>query len=231
MTADIQTWSYALLGGILPASIWLLFWLREDVRRPEPLWRVIFTFLLGMLTVILVLPFQRHIDLWLPGMGVMAFLLWAVCEEGFKFLAGYFGGIRSRDDNEPLDPLIYMITAALGFVALENALFIAKPLLQADIATSVLTGNLRFIGASLLHIVASSCVGVALSLSFYKPLRTKIIAAIIGLALAVFVHTAFNLFIVSQNSLGIFLTFGTVWAGVTALIYMFEKVKSVAKRS
>lgn len=231
MSSDLQIWIYALIGGILPASVWLLFWLREDVKRPEPLWRVIFTFLLGMLAVILVLPFQSKVDLWFPGMGIMAFLLWAVFEEGFKFLAAYFGGIRSRDDNEPLDPLIYMITAALGFVAFENALFIRNPLIQQDIATSVLTGNLRFIGASLLHIVASAAIGIALSLNFYKSTKRKIIVGAVAFAVAIFIHTAFNLFIVNQDNFGIFLTFGTVWAGITMLIYMFEKVKSVAKKT
>lgn len=231
MNPQTTIWIYALLGGVLPASIWLLFWLREDERRPEPTWRVILTFLLGMLSVLLVLPFQRKIDLLFPGMGIMAFLLWAVCEEGFKFLAAYFGGIRSKDDNEPLDAMIYMITAALGFVALENTLFIVNPLLQEDISTGIITGNLRFIGASLLHIVASASIGVALALSFYKPLKVKIAVGFIAFLVAVFIHTAFNLFIINQDSLGIFLTFGMVWTGITMLIYFFERVKSIAHRT
>ena len=52
---------YALLGGILPALIWLAFWLREDYKHPEPRGLILRTFLLGMGAVILVLPFQKAI--------------------------------------------------------------------------------------------------------------------------------------------------------------------------
>ena len=148
-----------------------------------------------------------------------------------KFAAAYFIAIRNRDDNEPLDPMIYMITATLGFVALENALFIAGPLLERDIVGGIITGNFRFIGASLLHIVASSVIGSALALTFYKSRKEKVAWGIFAFMLAVLVHTAFNLSIIRQNNMGTFLTFGTVWAGVAILILMFEKVKTVVPES
>ena len=47
----------ALVGGLLPAFLWLFFWLREDKEHPEPKGLLFFTFLAGMSTVILVLPF------------------------------------------------------------------------------------------------------------------------------------------------------------------------------
>src|SRR3989344_5601954 len=115
---------YALLGGILPALIWLAFWLREDYKHPEPRGLILKTFLLGMGAVILVLPFQKAIDILLTGMAFATILLWVILEEVFKFGGAYIGGLKSIEDNEPVDPIIYMITAALGFVALENALFI-----------------------------------------------------------------------------------------------------------
>src|SRR3989338_8162046 len=165
---NFQTIFYAVLGGILPALLWLSFWLREDRKHPEPKGLIGKTFLFGMLAVIVVLPFQKGVDAVFPDLMLPAIFLWAVLEECFKFGAGYFGGIHSVEDNEPVDPMIYMITAALGFVALENTLFIIGPLLGDDILKGVITGNLRFIGASLLHVVSSGIIGFALSLSFYK---------------------------------------------------------------
>lgn len=223
----INTIVFALLGGMLPALIWLVFWLREDARNPEPRWLIFKTFLAGCAAVVLVLPFQKMVDTALPGMGFFAFLIWAMLEESFKWAAAYFVAIRGRDDNEPLDPMIYMITAALGFVALENALFIINPLFQSDVMGGVLTGNLRFIGASLLHIISSSTIGTALALNFYKPKRIRVLWGIFAFLLAVVFHTTFNLFIISQESLGTFLTFGTVWAGITILMLIFEKVKTI----
>ena len=129
----VETVIYALLGGILPALVWLAFWLREDYRHPEPRGLILRTFTFGMGAVILVLPFQKVIAVFLPGMTLAAIFLWVVLEELFKFSAAYIGGLRSVEDNEPIDPIIYMITAALGFVALENALFLFGTIVGRDI--------------------------------------------------------------------------------------------------
>ncbi len=224
---NFSTIAFALLGGILPALLWLFFWLREDSLHPEPLWLIFKTFIGGSIAVILVLPFQKGVDMLFPGSGMVAFGLWAILEESFKFFAAYFIAIKTLDDNEPLDAMMYMIAAALGFVALENALFIFNPLLQEDILGGVLTGNLRFIGASLLHIVSSSTIGTALALNYYKPRKERVFWGLVAFCIAVPIHTAFNLFIINQNNLGTFLTFATVWAGITILMIIFEKVKSM----
>ncbi|MBX4189027.1 PrsW family intramembrane metalloprotease [Candidatus Parcubacteria bacterium] len=227
MSFEFSPIIYALLGGILPAFVWLLFWLEEDRDNPEPNTKLLATFLAGMLAVIVVLPFQKAVDKILPGAGPVAFLLWAVLEEGFKFAAAYYAGLRGADDDEPLDPMIYMITAALGFAALENALFLLNPLLQSDITGSLITGNLRFIGSTLLHTVSSGIIGTALDLTFYKSRDERVALGVLAFFLAIFAHTAFNLFILNESGFGTFLTFATVWAGITALILMFEKVKSM----
>jgi RsiW-degrading membrane proteinase PrsW (M82 family) len=225
---------YALVGGILPALLWLIFWLEEDKRRPEPRGRLLITFVLGMCATIAVLPFERKVsEIW-PGFTLATFALWAVIEEFFKFFAAYIGALRSRDDDEPIDPIVYMIVAALGFVALENTLFIIGPLVQPDlipesaIVQSITTGQLRFIGASLLHVVASSTIGASLAFTFYKKRSTKRLSLVFGFLLAAFFHTAFNIFIYHGSEFGTFMTFATVWAGVTTLFWIFERVKSIA---
>lgn len=180
MNSDLGTILYALAGGILPAIFWLLFWLREDERRPEPRRLVIRTFILGMCSVIVVLPFQKIVGDTFPGFGLLPFLLWATLEEGFKFGAAYMGGLKEIDDNEPIDPMIYMITAALGFVALENTLFIFNPLLQKDLIGGLLTSNFRFIGSSLLHVLSSAVIGAGIAVSFYKSKKIKKMDFFIG---------------------------------------------------
>src|SRR3989338_9561590 len=137
---------YALSGGVLPALIWLAFWLHEDYKHPEQCSLILKTFLLGMGAVIVVLPFQKVVDAWFPGLTFSAILLWVILEEVFKFTAAFFGGLKSAEDNEPIDPIIYMITAALGFVALENTLFFFGPIIGEDVMKSVVTGNLRLLG-------------------------------------------------------------------------------------
>ncbi len=224
---EADTFIYALLGGILPALLWLAFWLREDYRHPEPRGLILRTFLFGMMSVALVLPFQKIVDSLIPGTTFMAILLWVVLEELFKFGAAYIGGLRSVEDNEPIDPIIYMITAALGFVALENTLFLFGSIAGENVAGSVITGNLRFIGASLLHVVSSGIVGVSLAFSFYKPMREHVLLTIAALTTAIVLHTGFNLSIVHWGNSGAMLAFGLVWIGVVLLLLAFEKTKTI----
>ena len=226
---SFDTLIYALLGGVLPALIWLAFWLREDYKHPEPRGLILKTFLLGMVAVVIVLPFEKAVDVWFPGITLAAILLWVILEEVFKFAAAFFGGLHSVEDNEPIDPIIYMITAALGFVALENTLFIFGPIIGEDVMKSVVTGNLRFIGASLLHVVSSSIIGVSLAFSFYQPRRKRVILVLLAIILAVAFHVGFNLAIIRWNNFGAAFTFGLVWFGAILLLLAFEKAKTIAR--
>lgn len=219
---------YSLLGGILPALVWLFFWLHEDSKQPEPNRLILKTFILGMVSVILVIPIQKWFGQFWPELIVVNLLVWALLEEVLKFFAGYFGGLHSVEDNEPIDPLIYMITAALGFVALENTLFLLEPLLGNDILSGIVTGNLRFVGAGLLHVISSAIIGVALSLSFYRSKRTKAFSLAMGAVLAVTFHTIFNTLIIIGGPHGITFAFALVWISAAILLLTFERIKSIA---
>lgn len=219
---------YASLGGILPALLWLHFWLKEDKKNPEPKKIIHKTFLFGMISVLLVLPLEKGVESLLPGTTFLTLFLWATIEEAFKFGAGYFGGLHSVEDNEPLDPIIYMITAALGFVALENTLFILGPLIGDDIPRGIMTANMRFIGASLLHVVASGIVGAAYAFSFYKSAEHRRERVRLGLLVAIVFHTIFNLMIINLEENGALYAFSLVWIGVIYILWAFEKSKSIA---
>ena len=225
---NLETIFYAFLGGIVPALLWLDFWLHEDKKNPEPKGLIARTFLFGMLAVVFVLPFQKGVEMFFPGVTISAIILWAILEEIFKYGAAFLGGLRSKEDNEPVDPLIYMLTAALGFVALENTLFILGPLIGADFATGFITGNLRFIGASLLHIVSSGIVGAALSFSFYKPKTIQVRYLRKALLMAIAFHSIFNVFILKLGGGGTIIAFVSVWIGAVFLMWAFERVKRIA---
>lgn len=229
MIPHLDTLLYAFLGGILPAIVWLIFWLREDKSSPEPKRLIALTFVLGMVSVVMVLPFQQIVDKQFPGMAIAAIVLWVILEEVFKFIAGYMGGLSSVEDNEPIDPIIYMITAALGFSALENALFIFQPLLLNDTELSIITGNLRFVGASLLHVVSSGIIGVSIGFSFYQNTSKRITVVSLSIVLAIIFHLAFNLLIIFMGETGTLLALGMVWTGVVVLLLAFEKAKFLKK--
>ncbi len=227
MLAFIQHYPFilAFLLGLIPALIWLWFWLKEDTH-PEPVRMITLSFLGGMLAVVFVLPLEQLVYNYFSGHNFISFTLWAATEEVFKFLLVYFIALQNRAiTNEPVDDIIYLIISALGFVTFENTLFLIDPVRSGNLVDTLISSNLRFIGASLLHIISSGTIGIFMAFSFYKSLWRKRMYFIFGILLAIVLHTAFNLFIISDTHINIFLIFGCVWLGIIVLLLFFEKVK------
>lgn len=218
---------YAILSGLLPALLWLWFWLREDNLHPEPRERVMKTFIAGMCVVLFVLPVQVFFSNTMEHES-SKYLMWAFTEEAFKLIAAWIVAISTDVMDEPIDAVIYMITVALGFAAIENTLFILKPIFEGDIIRSIVTTNLRFIGATLLHVVSSASVGLCIAMAYYHSRETRRIALVTGLILATALHTAFNLFIIKTSTNDTLRIFSVVWVAVVILLFLFEKVKTIS---
>lgn len=228
MEMEFANFSIAILGGVLPALFWLWFWLREDSQRPEPTGLIIRTFVAGMAVVPLVLPLQK-LALGLFS-GASLILAWVIIEETLKYALALMVILWHKAVDEPIDYIVYMITLALGFAALENALFIWNPLVAGDLSGSIITGNFRFLGATLIHVLASGAIGVFLAFAFYRGDTIKIIAGTFGLLVAVVLHALFNLFIMDANGETILSIFLVVWLLVIGLFMIFEKVKRIKPR-
>jgi len=221
---------YALLAGLLPTLLWLWFWLREDHLHPEPRTVLAMSFIVGSLSVVAAVVLEKFAqDIILDR--TYQYIAWASIEEIIKFIAVAIVALRSRYLDEPIDAMIYCITVALGFAALENALFILTPLNTGDLARTIVTGNLRFIGATLVHVVSSASVGFAIGLTFYRGAFTKVVAAILGIILAIALHASFNLAIISATVTSTIRVFGWVWCAVIVLIILFEEVKGVRPKA
>ncbi len=227
MNLDSQTLFVALAGGILPALLWLWFWLKEDNLRPEPRGLIILTFLAGMVAVILVLPIEKFAYAQIRD-GFLLIVAWAAAEELVKYGAAYVIALKTRFLDEPIDCVIYMVTAALGFAGLENVLFLASTIQKSGLAEGLVTQNLRFIGASLLHVIASASIGIAMALSFYRGWFMRKIYLISGIALAIVLHTLFNFFIINNSGENIFTVFGFVWVVAVLFLLIFEKIKRMS---
>ena len=194
-----------IFTGILPALLWLWYWLRED-PHPEPRKTLIFSFILGMLGVPVALFLEYFLYELVKGLDFspqtaismtspLLLLGWAFIEEIVKFQFAWWGDLKRSVYDEPVDALIYLITVALGFAALENTLFLLKVIGAQGMLVGFITGNLRFLGATLLHIITSSIVGASIAFSFFH--REKIFHNVLGgLLLATALHTLFNYFIV-----------------------------------
>lgn len=219
---DFRVLGIAILGGVVPTLLWLWFWLKED-QKPEPRKLIILTFVIGMISVFVVLPFQRLVDRLFTDFDTLV-IIWAGLEEIIKFLAVFVIALKSGHADEPVDFAIYMIIGALGFAAMENTLFLIDPIAARETTVGITTGNLRFLGATLLHAVSSGAIGIMLGLSFYKDWFMKKVFVAIGLFAAISLHGIFNFLIINTNG-SLFKVFALLWGVTVIVLLLFERLR------
>lgn len=237
MAALISVYSGYVALSFLPPLVWLLFYLRED-RHPEPKRLIILTFIAGILAgltalVVELAAFGRQpvfpglLDWLSPSIldkTVILLLGIALIEEYMKYAAVKFAVLSRPEFDEPIDAMIYMVTAALGFAAIENALFLIPALEQGLSSGFELTAN-RFWGANLLHALSSGIVGFALSRHMFGPRRHHAVA--IGVILASALHAVFNYLIIIKEAVPTSFTFLVLLLSLMAVVVLveFERLK------
>jgi RsiW-degrading membrane proteinase PrsW (M82 family) len=217
---------YSLIAGLLPSLLWLFFFIHEDSAHSKHRVIIFGCFLGGMVAVLIAVFAEKAIADAVTDQ-TARYTLWAAFEEVIKFVVVAAIALRSTANEDPVDAMIYCATVALGFAAVENTLFIMGPLSNGAVSQAIVTGNMRFIGATLVHVVSSSFVGFALGYAFYRGYLAKFIGVILGLAGAIALHAAFNLSIINASSTDTLKTFGWVWGAVVIIIILFEEIKAV----
>ncbi len=222
MTAT--TLGLAFIGGLLPSFIWLYFILKEDASHPEPRVLIALTFVAGMAAVPFALPLEQYFKAHLGG-DLSVFTSWALIEEVLKYAAVAILILWRNAVDEAPDYVIYMITAALGFASAENMLFLVTPLTSGTLVDTFLTNNVRFLGSTLLHVVASASIGFALAFSTRFRPGGRLIASALGLILAIALHTVFNLLIITVGASNASVAFFFVWTAAIVFFAAFEVLK------
>jgi RsiW-degrading membrane proteinase PrsW (M82 family) len=192
----------SLVAGLLPGFAWLVFYMGES-PRPEPKRLIAFVFIVGMAFGFFTVAIENIFSGWATGIGIQELSLLslfglAIIEEVMKFAAAHFAIYRNPEFAEPVDAMIYMIVAALGFATLENIGAIAGLTPQAALLPAVFeTMSLRFVGATLLHTLTSGIVGYwwALGIVHGKVARYLIP----GIAVAAILHATFNYLILTYG--------------------------------
>ncbi len=221
---------YALLGGFLPPTLWLVFWLRQDKVAPEPARVIVGAFIFGCLAALFAIPFQGLFAALFPAASlIVSIIVFAAIEELSKFYAVYMTAFKDDANDEPLDPIIYLVTSALGFAALENTLYLIDYLNNFDLVTTYIERGKRFIGATLLHTVSSSFIGIALAISFGNRPWLRRLLLPIGIAGAITLHSYFNMFVTSSDSSKVIFAFVMVWIAFVSTLVVLELFKLYLK--
>ncbi|MDE1970200.1 MAG: PrsW family intramembrane metalloprotease [Patescibacteria group bacterium] len=227
----------ALILGSAPAIGWLYFYLKEDIH-PEPWKKLLRTFISGIAAapIVLILEniFSKPLFSFDPSWTLFyAFLIAALIEEGFKFLAA-LPMKHDKEFDEPIDAMIYMITASLGFATAENIVLVLREIhnplspinwfafANISLSSTIQLLSIRFMGATLLHTLASGLLGYywAQSMQTHK---TRYL--IFGFFTAIGLHTAFNYLIIYYGNVSFLYTTSLLIVAGFFLLNDFELLK------
>lgn len=228
--------------GTMPSLAWLFYYLSKDLH-PEPKKAIIKVFLWGAAITIPVFLIQLGLSELLKSFSFLRssplifiiikwFFVIALTEELFKYLAVKISVLRKKELDEPLDIMLYMVVAALGFAAVENVLYLFSPLLingsfNAFLQTTVILSFVRFIGATFLHTLCSALLGYFLALSFLRS-KQHIKFLTIGLILATLLHGLYNFSIINLSGPLNFIIPVIVIIGLAGfIIYDFDEIKKI----
>ena len=220
-----------LAAALLPTLIWLVFFLKEDVH-PEPRKLLLYTFAIGAIISLPVLATQiifQGVHSFFPPLLQTTLVLvlgLALIEEVFKFLAAYWAVNDKSAFDEPIDAMIYMITAALGFATIENIFIIGN---SFDLLNKVMLGStlstilLRFVGATFLHTLSSGLLGYYWARGRAK--KTIATSLTFGLILATILHAVFNYLILKFQNTNLLYPSLFLIVALFFILNDFEKLK------
>ena len=209
--------------GLLPSLIWLSFFLQEDIH-PEPRKMIFWVFIGGVVGAVGAVFCQNYFQSFLEinhiiRDGFYPILGFAFLEEFFKFLAAFLIVRKSKYFDEPIDAMVYMLTAAAGMAAVENvSIMFNQEIMSERIGILIF----RFLGATLLHVLSSSIVGYHWAKGIVK---NRVLAGIFtGLVLATLLHAFFNYFIMVFSG-GIIYSIILLAVVAFFVFYYFENLK------
>lgn len=215
-----------LLLTILPSIAIIVFFVISD-RFREPTKEIIKVFLYGILITIPAFYFNTYLadyyDRYTNFSEALkgSFLSAGPVEEGLKLIVLYFFVYKMKDFNEPIDGIVYGVSASLGFATLENLYYVY---LLADYyqTSSMYLAVLRSFSAIPAHAVFGIFMGYFfMKYAFIKKGDNLIFAFLVPFTL----HGCYNLFVNSNFVVALVLIFAS-W--IVAL-QMFSGLKKKQK--
>lgn len=186
--------------SIAPGIAICFFIYLKDKYNREPLWMLLISFLLGMLSTIPALLIQMLSGISLErlaGKSILqvafyAFLVVGLSEELSKFVMVRFFSFRKKAFDEPFDGIIYTVMVGMGFATLENIGYV----LEHGFAT----GIVRMFLSVPAHATFAILMGYHLGLAKFDPMH-RLKHLLLAVLLPVLFHGAFDFFLFIDNSL------------------------------
>ncbi|HET7559664.1 MAG TPA: PrsW family glutamic-type intramembrane protease [Limnochordia bacterium] len=209
------------LIAFVPGVFWVWFFNRKDRYEKEPLSLLIRTFIYGMLSVIPAGFYESLFRTSLAGPTpplerfTTALLVVGVGEELAKFGAFWLATRNREAFNEPMDGIVYAVTAALGFASVENLLYAQTFGLSVAPTRAVVT--------MLAHASFTGLVGYAAGMVHMG--RRPVARLWTALATAALFHALYDFFVMARGVSPYFALFGVF------VLYRFLAMKIAAAQA
>ena len=229
--------------GLLPIAFWLIFFLWQDIKKPEPLKWILILFSLGVLISPLVWFLENYFLklLKIDNVSALPFiisvfvcLVIALIEELTKFFTANIALKKNKYFDEAIDAMIYLIVLSLGFGTVENILVSIGNILNywqninlgLGVFSTIQIISLRFIGANLLHALSAGIIGYfwALKLIYQKKRYLNL-----GLFLGILLHWLFNIAIIKLDNNAVFIISIVLFLICIFLLWAFDILKQIKK--
>ena len=197
----------------------------RDKHEKEPIIKLLIALAGGIIIIPAVLVVEKYLFLLsasLSGIKLQAFkafIIAALTEESFKYLAFYLFIWKSKDFNEKFDGIVYAVFISLGFAAVENIMYVSEGGYQV--------GMLRAFTAVPAHALFGVSMGYHFGLAkFYPESRQRELA--FAFLFPFIWHGFYNFFLMTGKPwLCVMFVPILVWLGITGL----KKMKRLSEIS
>jgi protease PrsW len=189
----------SLILCLVPALLWLGYFYLQDRHEPEPKEFVLGVYLLGAFVA---WPLARFAQgLW-PGMAVggpltpkavfYAIIPGGLAQELAKYLVVRYSVYMSDEFDEPMDGIVYMMAAGIGFATAENWHAISSPG-AAGGTIFLAAGTMNIVVATLAHGCFAGVLGYALGIARWTGAARRGPVILVGLVIAATLNGVFQL--------------------------------------
>lgn len=209
--------------ALIPAILWLIYFYRRDIHEPEPTHYVVGVFLLGALIgaplstyvtdALFKVPAWGVLPRWGVTEAVAAFLIIAPVQEVSKYLVVRYTIYLSSEFDEPMDGIVYMTAAGLGFATALNIQQMTRAP-QVELTTAAINA----VTVTLAQASLSGVVGYALGRAKFigsEGHQTRVLS--VGLAVAMILSGGFQMIVHVSTRHG--LDYRPAWGLASAAVF------------
>jgi len=182
--------------ALAPVLIILVYIYFRDRYEKEPLGLLLRGLFAGILITVPIIFAEKFLS-WpaqdISGLSKAAyesFIMAALTEEGFKFLAVFLLFWRNREFDERFDGIVYAVFVSLGFAAVENIMYVFDSGME--------TGIIRALTAVPAHAVFGITMGYYVGLAKFIP-EQKQLLVVKALLYPIILHGIYNFLLLSGH--------------------------------